>query len=90
MMSFRAGRYHRIPFHQLDEAKKQLGVKFHEYTEWLTFDEYVDLLKMFKNLGTDYWYATRDTHSTPDGKHTCRFGFVNQKDALAFKLMIDY
>ncbi len=88
-MSFRAGRYHRIPYHQLEEAQKQLGITFHTYEEWLTFDEYVDNLKMFKHLGTDYWYAHQDTDADPDGKHKCLFGFVNQKDALAFKLMLE-
>jgi len=87
-MAFRAGRYHRISYHQLEEAQKQLGVKFHEYEEWLTFDEYVDNLKMFKHLGTDYWYAYQATDVNTDGKHRCRFGFANQKDALAFKLML--
>ncbi len=88
-MSFRAGRYHRIPYHQLEEAQKQLGVKFHEYEEWMTFDKYLDNLKMLKHLGTDYWYAHRDTDAGIDGKHKCLFGFVNQKDALAFKLMLE-
>lgn len=88
-MSFRAGRFHRIPYHELEEAQKQLGITFHTYEEWLTFDEYVDNLKMFKHLGTDYWYAHRVPGKLKTNEYLCHFGFVNQKDALAFKLMLE-
>lgn len=88
-MPFRAGRYHRIPYHELEEAQRQLSVKFHEYEEWMTFDKYLDILKMFKHLGSDYWYAHQDTDGDANGQHLCQFGFVNQKDALAFKLMLE-
>lgn len=87
-MPFSAGRYHRVPYHEYEEAKRQLKVQFYEYVEWLTFDEYMDVLQVFKHLGTDYWYAHQDTDRNMDGQNKCLFGFVNQKDAVAFKLII--
>lgn len=89
IVAFKAGRYHRISYHELEKVQKQLGVKFYEYEEWMTFDRYLNILKMFKNLGTDYWYASQLSDSASDRRYKCRFGFVNQKDALAFKLMLE-
>ena len=87
-MSFGLDGKYQVAIGDVSKAEKQLDIEFIPYTITMTIEDFGKYIEDLKIEAVDYWYGmilSKDWVKK-DRYCLCEFGFINETDAMGFKL----